>query len=204
MDTDSEREFCSFVTARSQALFRTAYLLTGHAQTAEDLVQTALTRLAVRWSRVDQPEAYVRRIMYHQQVSRWRLRSWGRETSATMSIETALRDELRRVSDIPARGDASRGPVYWTATFSPDGRYISLGAAAIYDTTSHKRISAKLPGSPCQEKSLAAWQGSGRFVVQCNRKDGIVLYSVDITGQVKQTIPVPFGSGECRVLRSIN
>jgi len=31
-----------------------------------------------------------------------------------------------------------------------------------------------------------------------------VLYSVDITGQVKQTIPVPFGSGECRVLRSIN
>jgi len=80
MDIDSEQEFCSFVTARSHALFRTAYLLTGHAQAAEDLVQTALTKLAVRWSRVDQPEAYVRRIMYHQQVSRWRLRSWGRET----------------------------------------------------------------------------------------------------------------------------
>ena len=81
MDANAEREFCSFVTARSHALFRTAYLLTGHAQAAEDLVQTGLTKLAARWSKVDQPEAYVRRIMYHDQVSRWRLRSWGRETA---------------------------------------------------------------------------------------------------------------------------
>lgn len=81
MDATAEHEFREFVTARSAALLRTAYLLTGQREAAEDLLQTSLAKAANRWSRLDQPEAYVRKVMYHQQVNRWRLRSWGRESS---------------------------------------------------------------------------------------------------------------------------
>jgi DNA-directed RNA polymerase specialized sigma24 family protein len=38
--------FREFVVARSASLARTAYLLTGDRQLAEDLVQEALTRVA--------------------------------------------------------------------------------------------------------------------------------------------------------------
>ncbi|MGC5290737.1 SigE family RNA polymerase sigma factor [Micromonospora sp. DT231] len=68
--------FHEFVVHRSPALSRTAYLLTGDHQLAEDLVQTALARTYRHWRRVrdGNPEAYVRRVMYHQQVSWWRRR----------------------------------------------------------------------------------------------------------------------------------
>ncbi|MET8351758.1 MULTISPECIES: SigE family RNA polymerase sigma factor [unclassified Micromonospora] len=68
--------FHEFVVHRSPALSRTAYLLTGDHQLAEDLVQTALARTYRHWRRIrdGDPEAYVRRVMYHQQVSWWRRR----------------------------------------------------------------------------------------------------------------------------------
>ncbi|HEX6231867.1 MAG TPA: sigma factor [Jiangellaceae bacterium] len=45
-------DFKAFVRTRSAALARTAYLLTGDRQLAEDLLQDALTRLAERWTTV--------------------------------------------------------------------------------------------------------------------------------------------------------
>jgi len=70
-----EAEFAAFVAARGPALGRTAYLLTGDRQLAEDLVQTALFKAAKAWPRIEHsPEAYVRRTMYHESVSWWRRR----------------------------------------------------------------------------------------------------------------------------------
>ena len=69
-----EAAFTEFVLARSAALTRTAYLLTSDHQLAEDLVQTALFKTARNWHRVAEPEAYVRRILYTENVSRWRRR----------------------------------------------------------------------------------------------------------------------------------
>ncbi|MFR9774884.1 SigE family RNA polymerase sigma factor [Micromonospora sp. MS34] len=68
--------FHEFVVQRSAALSRTAYLLTGDHQLAEDLLQTALARTYRHWRRIrdGDPEAYARRVMYHQQVSWWRRR----------------------------------------------------------------------------------------------------------------------------------
>jgi len=72
--------FEAFVAARTAALARTAYLLTGDAHLAEDLVQSALLKAAEHWQRIHtSPEAYVRRTMYHQQVSWWRRRRGVRE-----------------------------------------------------------------------------------------------------------------------------
>ena len=78
--TSAEDDFHAFVVARTPALSRTAYLLTGDAHLAEDLVQTALFKAAKAWPRIHgDPEPYVRRILYTQNVSWWRSRRHVRE-----------------------------------------------------------------------------------------------------------------------------
>ncbi|MEU4579306.1 SigE family RNA polymerase sigma factor [Nonomuraea sp. NPDC023979] len=80
MHSDHQSEFAEFVSARSDSLIRLAYVLTGNQHAAEDLLQTALAKTAGRWRKIrSAPEAYVRRVMYHEQVSRWRSPRWGRE-----------------------------------------------------------------------------------------------------------------------------
>ena len=67
--------FDEFVAARAHSLFRTAYLLVHHRETAEDLVQSALERAYPRWRRIGRtaaPEAYVRRIIINLANDRWR------------------------------------------------------------------------------------------------------------------------------------
>jgi RNA polymerase sigma-70 factor (sigma-E family) len=92
VDAQSEREFREFVTARSHALFRVAYALTGQQQSAEDLVQVALTRTAGRWRRIrGAPEAYARKIVYHEHASWWRRRS-SRELPVGAVPERAVTD----------------------------------------------------------------------------------------------------------------
>jgi len=90
MDPDVERQFRDFVAARSAGLYRVACLLTGDHGQAEDLLQDVLAKVALRWHRIRQdPEAYARRALYHDQVSRWRRSSWGRETPTAVVPERA-------------------------------------------------------------------------------------------------------------------
>lgn len=72
--------FREFVVARSPALLRTAWMLTGNTATAEDLLQTALAKTWPHWGRVSagQPEAYVRTVMVRTNAS-WRSRLWRNE-----------------------------------------------------------------------------------------------------------------------------
>ncbi len=73
-----EAEYEDYVHSSWTPLFRTAFALTGDYQLAEDLLQTALTKTFVRWSRVRQLEyrdAYMRKIMANQAISWWRRRS---------------------------------------------------------------------------------------------------------------------------------
>ena len=73
---DREVELRDFVSARGAALSRTAYLLTGDHQAAEDLVQETYVVLVRRWQKsgTADPEAYVRRILYSRFVDGWRRR----------------------------------------------------------------------------------------------------------------------------------
>ena len=69
--------FEEFVAARSPALLRYARLLTGHREEARDLVQEVLVRALVKWSRVgsvDEPYAYVRRMVTNEFLSSRRRR----------------------------------------------------------------------------------------------------------------------------------
>jgi RNA polymerase sigma-70 factor (sigma-E family) len=71
---DRRVDFDEFVRARVAALGRVAYLLTGDRHHAEDLVQVTLERCAVHWHRLDDPDAYARRVLYSRAVSWWRVR----------------------------------------------------------------------------------------------------------------------------------
>jgi RNA polymerase sigma-70 factor (sigma-E family) len=67
--------FTEFMTARWAPLYRTAYLLTGTAHDAEELLQSALARTCQKWSTMRDKgaaDAYVRRAMVHAMSSRWR------------------------------------------------------------------------------------------------------------------------------------
>ncbi|MDA0632399.1 SigE family RNA polymerase sigma factor [Nonomuraea sp. MCN248] len=73
---DRNDSFREFVVDHQQALMRTAYLLTGDAHQAEDLLQNVLLKVLGRWSRlarVEHPEAYARKALVNQHIS-WRRR----------------------------------------------------------------------------------------------------------------------------------
>lgn len=89
MDGEAQAGFREFVENRSSALLRTAVLLSGGDRHAgEDLLQNALIKAAGRWHRIDEPEAYVRQILYRQQISRWRLKWRRREVSVAEPPDT--------------------------------------------------------------------------------------------------------------------
>lgn len=96
-----------FVERSWPDLYRTAYLITGSSQDAEDAVQEALAVVVQKWDRVsrtDSPTAYSRRIIASQAYRRsrrrraelerlvlWRRAERGQEDSVA---EHARRDEL--------------------------------------------------------------------------------------------------------------
>jgi len=112
-------EFAAFVHARRPALLRLATLLAaGDAHLAEDLVQTALTRLYVAWWRVDKdqgPEAYARRILVNAVVDE-RRRPWRRtETSRAELPEQPTDRPDPEAADEVRRALAELGPRMRTA-----------------------------------------------------------------------------------------
>lgn len=87
--------FRDSVAARSAALVRSAWLLTGQEATAQDLVQAALVKTWLRWPQVvrqDAPEAHVRRVMVSTYLT-WSRRRWLGEVT------------VEAVPDRPAAGD---------------------------------------------------------------------------------------------------
>src|SRR5271165_4996425 len=65
-------DFDSFVAQSTGALARTAYLIVGDLQEAEDLVQETLLKVASRWPRVrrmEHPVAYARRMLVNLALS---------------------------------------------------------------------------------------------------------------------------------------
>lgn len=75
---ERDAEFTSFVSAHSGTLRRTAQLLTGHRQAAEDLLQDALAKTWLAWPKIDPVAAwaYTRKIMVNLATDRWRRRRY--------------------------------------------------------------------------------------------------------------------------------
>ena len=77
---DHDASYVEFVTARQDRLLRIAYAVCGDANRAEDVLQEALVKLYLAWSRVRKEggeEAYARRIIVRADVDD-RRRPWRR------------------------------------------------------------------------------------------------------------------------------
>lgn len=88
-------DFDAWVAARGPVLMRLALALTGSRADAEDLVQEALARALPRWasiSRLQDPDAYIKRMIVNLHVSVWR-RTRRRELPvATLPSERSTAD----------------------------------------------------------------------------------------------------------------
>jgi RNA polymerase sigma-70 factor (sigma-E family) len=98
----NQSDFDAFVLGRSPALLRSAYLLVQDEGLAEDLLQTSLTKAWFAWGRIEEPEAYVRKVMVTTSASWWR-RRWHRETPTDVPQEpssTIRREEPADAQDL--------------------------------------------------------------------------------------------------------
>lgn len=101
-----EAGFRAFVQTNGATLQHAARLLTGDHHRAEDLVQTALTRLYQKWDRVDAPLPYARKALVTAHIDSSRRRWWGERptdvlpehpTGGDDTDASDSRDELRRL-----------------------------------------------------------------------------------------------------------
>ena len=91
----AREEFEDFVRARYDRLCRTAFLLCGDWQHAEDIVQTALARsyVAHRRGHVESLDAYVHRTLVTTHASWWRRRWHGEVATGALPDRPATTDD---------------------------------------------------------------------------------------------------------------
>ncbi|HJQ06607.1 MAG TPA: SigE family RNA polymerase sigma factor [Nocardioides sp.] len=143
----SRAGFEQYVAARTPALSRTAFLLTGDGHLAEELVQVTLVQAARAWHRIaGDPEPYVRRIMANQNISRWR-RSRSRVAEVPLSTyddraDSAVADpDLRLSLDAALRLLTPRQRTVLVLRYYEDltevetARLLGIGAGTVKSTT---------------------------------------------------------------------
>ena len=92
--------YSEFVRARSANLFRTAYLVIGDYQLAQDLLQESLIRMYGAWPRLrdaGNAEAYTRRIIVTTSIS-WRRRRSFHERPTGVLPEAVGADDTDRIA----------------------------------------------------------------------------------------------------------
>lgn len=108
--TEQHEAFLSFVEHASPRLLTLAWMLSGDAHAAEDLVQETLERVYVKWRRIADrnPTAYARTVLTNLHTDRWRRRR--REVlvdeapdAAGAERESHVVDLVRALQQLPAR-----------------------------------------------------------------------------------------------------
>lgn len=93
--------FEEFVAARSGSLWRSAWLLTGDAHKAEDLLQTALLKAWRHWPTIARDgavEAYVRRALITTYTDWWR-RKWRAEVPSSSLPDLVGSSEAEQIAE---------------------------------------------------------------------------------------------------------
>jgi RNA polymerase sigma-70 factor (sigma-E family) len=123
--SDRDEAFTEYFTSRSDTMRNTAFLLCGDWHRAEDLVQTAFTKLYRHWNRVSRHEAldpYVRQVLIRTYIDDGRLGWWRREKTQPAPIDrpdtpASTADDrlmlLRALADVPRRQRAVLILRYW-------------------------------------------------------------------------------------------
>jgi len=122
--SDRDAAFAEYFAARSGAMRGTAFLLCGDWHRAEDLVQTAFTKLYTHWNRVARHEAldpYVRQVLIRTYIDDGRRGWWRRERPQETPLDRAgpavsADDRLmlmRALAEVPPRQRAVLVLRYW-------------------------------------------------------------------------------------------
>jgi RNA polymerase sigma-70 factor (sigma-E family) len=96
-----DSEFRDFVSARSPEFLRLAWMLTGDAGKAEDLLQASLARLWPRWPKILEggaPDGYLRAVMINLATA-WGRRRWNFEVPTESLPEQAVAIDMTSVAD---------------------------------------------------------------------------------------------------------
>jgi RNA polymerase sigma-70 factor (sigma-E family) len=113
--SDDDAAFRDYVLTRGTALLRMATMLTGNRADAEDLVQAALAKTYLAWSKINDHaalDAYVRRAMVNTHISWWRRRRLEEfptdelpdQVVADHALESDMAEVVRRALDrLPQR-----------------------------------------------------------------------------------------------------
>jgi RNA polymerase sigma-70 factor (sigma-E family) len=115
--------FEEFVAARLASLVRYATVVTWDPHLAEDILQNVLVRAQARWSRLgrmDEPEAYVKRMVVNEFLS-WRRR---RAAQSVPLPGDALDGLLPAAPDLTARRDERDAMLRLIATLPPRQRAV--------------------------------------------------------------------------------
>jgi RNA polymerase sigma-70 factor (sigma-E family) len=143
-------EFVPFVEARRESLRRTAWVLTGDEQLADDLVQTALLKVWPRWARIVEhgdPEAYVRKTIYTTYLSWWQ-RRWRGERPTERLPE--------RLPEVEDRSSVEMSPTLLIVLATLPPRQRAVIACRYLDDLSEKQTAEVLSCSVGTVKSQAS------------------------------------------------
>lgn len=149
VDAERDAEFAEWMAARQVRLLRTAYLLTGDHHTAQDLLQTTLAKVYLRWDKISDREhvdAYVRRALVNEHRSAWR-RPWRRRELVT--------DELPERPSADASYD-ERGAALWSFVQTLPPRQRAVIVLRYYEELSEAETAAALDVSVGTVKSQAS------------------------------------------------
>ncbi len=97
MAAGDREAFTRWASERQLALLRTAILVTGDHHRAEDLVQEALTQVALRWRQLrdGHPDAYARQVIVRTNISWWRRRRREVVSDEAVRARTPYAEEPR-------------------------------------------------------------------------------------------------------------
>lgn len=111
MAQNHDDEFAEFATAATPGLLRTAWLICGDPSQAEDLVQSAMVKVYLRWGKLrhTQPRAYARKCILNAHIDNHRR---GKRESTVSEMPEQLHHDrepedtshvVRLLATLPAR-----------------------------------------------------------------------------------------------------
>jgi RNA polymerase sigma-70 factor (sigma-E family) len=145
----ADEEFAEFVAGSLSRLLRFGHVLTGDPDAAADLVQEALARTLRAWRRhpIDDPHAFMRKVMVNSYASAWRRRHVLPLVDADLARLPARADDVRQIDDQDA---------VWRALRALPPRQRAVTVLRYYDDLTEAEIAAAMGTSTGTVKSQSA------------------------------------------------
>jgi RNA polymerase sigma-70 factor (sigma-E family) len=163
VDCKQERALEQFVSECGNSLLRLATLLTSDQGLGEDVYQETLHRLAARWSKVDNPLAFCRRVMHNLVIDQDRLR---RRQVVQVQLAEGHDDYDPRAGDSAAAAELRPVLLGALRTLTPHQREIVV--LRYFDDRSYNEVAELLGISPGTVRSTLS-----RAVAQLREHLGI-------------------------------